>query len=71
MLAALAGVTKPIRLGPLVRCVYQRSRLMLARQAADVDRICGGGLILGLGIGWAEGELERFNLSFLPIVERQ
>jgi alkanesulfonate monooxygenase SsuD/methylene tetrahydromethanopterin reductase-like flavin-dependent oxidoreductase (luciferase family) len=71
LLAALAGVTKRIRLGPLVSCVYYRSPLMLARHAADVDRISGGRLVLGLGIGWVASEFTRLNLPFPPVPERQ
>ena len=48
-LAGLAGVTERMRLGTLVCCVYYRSPTLLARQAADVDRISGGRLVLGLG----------------------
>src|SRR5262245_61089103 len=34
-LASLAAVTRRIRLGSLVSCVYYRSPVLLARQAAD------------------------------------
>src|SRR6185436_10332788 len=50
-LAALAVATKKIRLLSLVSCIYYRSPILLARQAADVDRLSGGRLILGIGIG--------------------
>src|SRR5690349_19001263 len=39
ILAALAGATSRIRLGPLVSCVGYRSPVQLARCAADVDRL--------------------------------
>src|SRR5690349_7775347 len=42
ILAALAGVTTRIRLGPLVSCVGYRSPVQLARSAADVDQLSGG-----------------------------
>ena len=44
-MAALAGVTTRIRLGPLVACAGYRHPLLLARQAADVDRLSGGRLV--------------------------
>ena len=50
-LAALATSTHTIRLGPLVNCVDYRHPVMLARMAADVDRLSDGRLVLGLGIG--------------------
>lgn len=50
-LAAIGAVTERVRLGTLVACAYYRHPLMLARQAADVDRVSGGRLVLGLGIG--------------------
>ena len=40
-LAILAGRTERLRLGTLVSCVYYRSAGLLARQAADVDRLSG------------------------------
>ena len=46
-LAALAATTSTIRLGTMVDCIYYRSPYMLARQAADVDRLSDGRLILG------------------------
>jgi alkanesulfonate monooxygenase SsuD/methylene tetrahydromethanopterin reductase-like flavin-dependent oxidoreductase (luciferase family) len=50
-LAALAARTERIRLGTLVCCAHYRSPAYLARLAADVDRLSGGRLVLGLGIG--------------------
>src|SRR3712207_6536925 len=48
-LSVLAASTRTIRLGPLVICVYYRHPVVLARMAADVDRLSGGRLGLGLG----------------------
>src|SRR5712672_1328718 len=41
-LSALALATERIRLISLVSCVYYRSPYLLARQAADVDRLSDG-----------------------------
>jgi len=69
-LSALAASTSTIRLGTAVDCIYYRSPYMLARQAADVDRISGGRLILGLGIGDNVPEFRRMGLTFPPTGER-
>lgn len=69
-LAALAVVTSRVRLGPMVCCVHYRSASAIARQAADVDRISGGRLILGLGTGWLGGEFAYLGLPFPSPAER-
>lgn len=63
-LTALAATTKTIRLGTAMDCIYYRSPYMLARQAADVDRLSNGRLILGLGIGDNVPEFRRMGLEF-------
>jgi alkanesulfonate monooxygenase SsuD/methylene tetrahydromethanopterin reductase-like flavin-dependent oxidoreductase (luciferase family) len=70
ILSALAVSTKRIRLGTLVCCVYYRSAAVLARLAADVDRLSGGRLILGLGAGWFELEFSLLGIPFPPVPER-
>ena len=69
-LTALAAVTTRIRLGPLVSCVFYRSPAMLARLAADVDRVSGGRLVLGLGGGNHEREFAKLGLPFPSTTER-
>ncbi len=71
ILTALALATHKIRLGSLVNCVYYRNPVLLARQAADVDRFSEGRLILGLGIGDQPLEFARLELPFPSIPERQ
>lgn len=71
ILTTLAVATHTIRLGSLVNCVYYRNPVLLARQAADVDRFSNGRLILGLGIGDQPLEFARLGLPFPNIPERQ
>jgi alkanesulfonate monooxygenase SsuD/methylene tetrahydromethanopterin reductase-like flavin-dependent oxidoreductase (luciferase family) len=70
-LTFLAASTQKIRLGPLVNCVYYRSPLLVARMAADVDRLSEGRLVLGLGIGDSQPEFARLGISLPPVSERQ
>ena len=70
-LTAAATVTKTVRLGAGVSCVYFRHPALLARIAADVDRLSGGRLILGLGIGDLPFEFARFGIDLPPVSERQ
>ena len=69
-LAALAATTSTIRLGTMVDCIYYRSPYLLARQAADVDRLSGGRLVLGLGIGDNVSEFARMGIPFPPTATR-
>jgi alkanesulfonate monooxygenase SsuD/methylene tetrahydromethanopterin reductase-like flavin-dependent oxidoreductase (luciferase family) len=61
-LAAIAMETKRIRIGALVTPLPRRRPWKLAREAVTVDRLSGGRLILGAGIGTnAWGEYSRFG----------
>jgi alkanesulfonate monooxygenase SsuD/methylene tetrahydromethanopterin reductase-like flavin-dependent oxidoreductase (luciferase family) len=51
LLAAMAGATERIRLGPLVTPVPRRRPHTLARQTTTLDRFSGGRLIFGAGLG--------------------
>lgn len=68
-LAAIAMVTERIRLGPMVTPLARRRPAVLARQAATLDRLSGGRLILGFGLGddGDVGELTRFGEEAGPV----
>lgn len=70
-LATLAQATKRIRLGTLVSCIFYRSPAMLARLAADVDRLSNGRVILGVGIGDLPQEFELLGLPLQSVKARQ
>jgi probable F420-dependent oxidoreductase len=69
-LAALAAVTERVELGPLVASAGFHAPAMLAKQAATVDAISGGRLIVGLGAGWNEREYRAFGFPFERRVAR-
>lgn len=69
-LAWLAGITERVELGPLVACTAFHPPGILARQAAAVDELSGGRLVLGIGAGWNEAEFRAFGLPFDRHVSR-
>jgi alkanesulfonate monooxygenase SsuD/methylene tetrahydromethanopterin reductase-like flavin-dependent oxidoreductase (luciferase family) len=70
MLAAIAASTSRIGLGPLVASTAFHAPAMLAKEAATVDEISGGRLILGLGAGWNETEFRAFGFPFDHRIDR-
>jgi F420-dependent oxidoreductase-like protein len=64
----LAGNTRRIHFGPLVAPLSFRNPALLARQAAALDDLSGGRMILGVGAGWQEREhhLFGFELGDVP-----
>ena len=69
-LAALAASTERVLLGPLVASAGFHNPAMLAKQAATVDAISQGRLIVGLGAGWNEREYRAFGFPFDHRVSR-
>jgi alkanesulfonate monooxygenase SsuD/methylene tetrahydromethanopterin reductase-like flavin-dependent oxidoreductase (luciferase family) len=61
-LAAVAAATSTIRLGPLVTPLPRRRPQVVAQQAATLDRLSRGRLILALGLGHDRyGEYSTFG----------
>jgi alkanesulfonate monooxygenase SsuD/methylene tetrahydromethanopterin reductase-like flavin-dependent oxidoreductase (luciferase family) len=69
-LAAIAAVTKQVEIGPLVASTSFHAPAMLAKQAATVDAISQGRLILGLGAGWNRREYDAFGFPYDRRVSR-
>ncbi len=63
-LAWLAGLTRRVELGTTVIIIPYRHPLQTARMAANIDRLSGGRLILGIGVGWARQEFDALGLPF-------
>src|SRR6476469_9404665 len=70
MLAALAGVTRRLRLGVMVTGNPYRHPAVLANMAASLDVISGGRLELGLGAGWNQQECDAYGIELPPLRER-
>ena len=64
VLAALAAVTRRIRLATLASSVAYRNPAHLAKIAAGVDLISRGRLTLGIGAGWFETEYRQYGWNF-------
>ena len=60
----LAGITRTMEIGSTVIIVPYRSPLETARACANIDRLSGGRFILGVGVGWAQGEFDALNVPF-------
>ena len=69
-LAAIAVATQRVEIGPLVASTSFHAPAMLAKQAATVDAISNGRLVLGLGAGWNEREYRAFGFPYDHRVSR-
>jgi alkanesulfonate monooxygenase SsuD/methylene tetrahydromethanopterin reductase-like flavin-dependent oxidoreductase (luciferase family) len=69
-MAALAGVTSRLTIGPLVACAAFHPPGLVAKMAATIDEISGGRFVLGLGAGWNEREFKAFDIPYDKRVSR-
>lgn len=69
-LTYLADHTERVRFGPMVSPLSFRDPVMLARQAAAIDALSGGRMVLGLGAGWMEREHTMFGYELGDIPTR-
>jgi len=61
-LALVSGVTTRLRLGTAVLIAPQHDPRALAHAAATLDRVSGGRLDLGIGLGHRDAEFDAFGL---------
>jgi probable F420-dependent oxidoreductase len=63
-LTMVAANTKTLKLGTGVNILSQTNPLLLAKQAASLDMLSNGRLLLGLGIGWLREEFDAMGTPF-------
>jgi probable F420-dependent oxidoreductase len=63
-LAYAAAVTKRLRLATGILILPQRHPLYVAKEAASLDVLSGGRLILGIGVGWLREEFDALGIPF-------
>jgi probable F420-dependent oxidoreductase len=60
----LAAVTRRLGFATSVLVLPLRPTALVAKQAAELDLLCGGKLRLGVGIGWNHVEFEALGVDF-------
>jgi len=64
LLAFLSAHTSTLRLGTGITLLPQRNPVYVAKQAADVDVLSGGRMVIGIGTGWSSEEFGALNVPF-------
>jgi probable F420-dependent oxidoreductase len=63
-MAFVASSTERVKLGTAILIVPQRNPLLMAKETASLDRLCGGRLLLGVGAGWLREEFDALGVDF-------
>ena len=63
-LAAVATVTKTIKLGTGICLLVERDTITTAKTVATLDQISNGRVLLGLGAGWNREEMENHGTAW-------
>src|SRR6478752_9691649 len=63
-LSFAAAATSTIRIATGVLLLPEHNPVLVAKQAATLDRLSGGRLTLGIGIGWSREEFDALGVPF-------
>jgi probable F420-dependent oxidoreductase len=63
-LAYVAAATSTIRLGTGILVLPHRNPVIVGKQIATLDRLSGGRVELGIGVGWLEEEFDALGIPF-------
>lgn len=63
-LSFVAARTTTLKLGTGILIANQRNPLVLAKEVATLDKLSGGRLLLGVGVGWLREEFEALGVPF-------
>jgi probable F420-dependent oxidoreductase len=63
-LAYVAARTSTLKLGTGILIANQRNPLVLAKEVATLDRLSGGRVLFGVGVGWLREEFEALGVPF-------
>jgi probable F420-dependent oxidoreductase len=63
-LAWVGAQTSRIKLATGILILPQRNPLVLAKEVATLDRLTGGRMVLGVGIGWLREEFDALGVPF-------
>ena len=63
-LSFAAAAAPTLRLGTCILIVPQRNPLVLAKELATLDRLSGGRVELGLGVGWLKEEFDALGVPW-------
>ena len=63
-LSAVTATTSTAELGTSVLILPMRNPILFAKQAACIDVMSGGRLVLGVGVGWLREEFEALDADF-------
>jgi probable F420-dependent oxidoreductase len=64
VLSFLSALTTKLALGTSVVIVPMHNPIELAKQVAEVDQLCAGRFVFGIGVGWFEEEFQVLGQNF-------
>ena len=63
-IAYVAAAAPTLKFGTGILIVPERNPLVTAKAAATIDSMCGGRLMLGVGVGWLREEFDALGVPF-------